>query len=86
MITAVLTVMTSVALSAGAFTVNVDGKEYTFASRTPTKGDFNVPVIRAGFADVDRDGEVSIIDAAWIQRYSVYMKSPDGIGEPVRDL
>lgn len=33
-----------------------------------------------------RDGKVSIIDAAWIQRYSVYMKSADGIGEPVRDL
>lgn len=39
---AVTTVFMSVGLSAGAFTVNVDGKEYTFSSHSPTMGDFNV--------------------------------------------
>lgn len=54
---AVTTVFMSVGLSAGAFTVNVNGKEYTFASHAPTKGDFNVLVIRAGFMDYPVDGE-----------------------------
>ena len=35
-------------------------------------------------ADVDRDGDVCIIDATWIQRWELKMKTPEGIGEPIR--
>ena len=31
-------------------------------------------------ADVDGDGEVTILDATWLQRYLNNMKAPDGIG------
>lgn len=34
-------------------------------------------------ADVDGDGEVSIIDVTWIQRWLASMNAPKGIGQPI---
>lgn len=34
-------------------------------------------------ADVDKDGDVCILDATWIQRWELKMKAPEGIGEPL---
>lgn len=44
-------------LTASANTVTKDGKSYTLYSRTPTKGDLNVLIVRLGFADYPVDGE-----------------------------
>jgi hypothetical protein len=34
-------------------------------------------------ADVDRDSEVTIFDASYIQRFLADLSCPEGIGEPI---
>ena len=34
-------------------------------------------------AEVDKDGEISIIDAAWIRRWELKMKAPESIGKVI---
>ncbi len=55
---AVLTLVSiATVLPSGANTVTKDGKSYTLYSRTPTKGDLNVLLVRLGFQDYPVDGE-----------------------------
>ena len=34
-------------------------------------------------ADVDKDGDVCVLDATWLQCWLLKMKAPEGIGEPI---
>ncbi len=39
------------------------------------------PSFNEAAADVDGDGEVTIVDATWIQRYNIGMRVPHPVGE-----
>ncbi len=59
----VLSLIAIATFSAGAITVEKDGKEYYLKSRTPTTGDCHVLMIRVGFDDYPVDDEENPADS-----------------------
>jgi len=63
MLAVMILLLSAAMIPAGAFTVEKDGKQYTFVSHTPTTGDCKVLMIRVGFEDYPVDDEIYNADS-----------------------